>query len=176
MSENVIKLATMSTAELTMRRDILDMLKNADEDFVLDIIHSLTSSILDRRKSNKAKLCQKDNDPVLEKLLSDFEKLKEDYPDNWDEEGAVAITQAVSDNYKAVLRKGSGLIVDKWWLAPMPNGTVVLISNKKHSNIQIGDSTISYFITHNKEYEGESSIDFSVDKVLEIIRKANEVC
>ncbi len=128
------------------------------------------------KPSQKRKpIVEKKDNPVLDKLLVDFENIKKEYPDNWDYEGAIAITKSVSDNYKAVLEAGYDLISGKWWISPESNGTLVMISNSANSNIQIGDSTISYFVEHsNNESEGESSIKFSVEKVLEVIKKANE--
>ena len=55
------------------------------------------------KSSQKEKpLVDKKRNPVLDKLLKDFENIRKEYPDNWDCEGAVAITKSVSDNYKFV--------------------------------------------------------------------------
>lgn len=64
----------MSTAELRLRNNILEMLKNADEDFVLDLIQTLTSSIIKKHKSDKKQKAKS-------QVSTDDEKSKEELPE-----------------------------------------------------------------------------------------------
>ncbi len=123
----------------------------------LDFIKSLTK---------KSKLRGREYVELL-RQLSDFQE----YDRGWDGLSAVPLTRLSIKNFKEVLNDSRDEDLSGWSISPEINGTILLES--ENSAINIGDSQISYFINNNGVVEGENSLPFSSNKVIGIMRKAN---
>lgn len=103
-------------------------------------------------------------------LLSDLSDFQE-YKIGWDGQDALPLEKDTLKNFKKMLKNTDDDLLEGWHIEPKVNGTLVLVANVGNAVINIGNSTMSYFVEINGKISGSDPIPFSVEKTIEVLKR-----
>lgn len=95
-------------------------------------------------------------------LLDELEDIRENYPDNWDGEGAKAINEIVYNNCVQIATECDTKILKNWHLDLDEKGYIVFSANDNNGSIRIVGNTMSYFLTKGKKHLMNKRVNYSV--------------
>lgn len=95
-------------------------------------------------------------------LLEELTNIKNNYPDNWDGEGAKAINPVVYANCYEIISKCDTKILDNWEIDLDDRGCVVFTANNHNGSIKIMGNTMAYFLSKGKKHLMNKCVKYSV--------------
>jgi hypothetical protein len=109
-------------------------------------------------------------EPYLAKAFARLDDLSQ-LCAGWDGRGAKKISYYVLKNLRNVLLISDNEDWKDWMISPDTNGAVGLQSKRGIATISVGDKEFSYYRETDKGEEGESHVEFSPEKLLELMRR-----
>lgn len=104
-------------------------------------------------------------------LLEELTNIKNNYPDNWDGEGAKAINPVVYANCVTIAKEGNMDLLGHWYLDFNQNGEVLLFANNNKGVIKIKeDNNFSFFLRNGNKYLRHENQSFSMKKINNILK------
>jgi hypothetical protein len=109
-----------------------------------------------------------ENVGYIKRRLKEFAKLRK----GWDGYGdAIPVSSVAINHVYKIIDACKPSDLSEWRVFPNVNGTMLL--ELDHAAVSIGDDAFTYWAEINGEDIGEEYVPFSVDSVVEVIKKIN---
>lgn len=109
-------------------------------------------------------------EPYLAKTFARLDELSQ-LREDWDGEGALPISPRVIRNMKDVLLISDNEDWENWMIGPDSNACIGLQSKRSRACVSLGAKEYSYYWETDKGEEGKSHVEFSPEKLLELMRR-----